>query len=647
MPTTLISVTALSKFFGAEPIFQDVTFQITDRDRAALVGVNGAGKSTLLRILAGVEQPTSGTVTARSGLRLTYVPQEARFSGDRVVRDVALEAYDEVRRIATELSEIEQRMADPAHAADDRLFERYADLTARFEAANGYDIDHQADEVLAGLGFTADDYDLPADQLSGGQKTRLALARALLTDPDLLLLDEPTNHLDLDALEWLERFLRSWNRAYVVISHDRYFLDRVTERTLDLSFGTLEVYPASYSRYVKLREERLDRRRAEFAAQQAFIAKEEEFIRRYKAGQRAKEAQGRATRLARVERLEQPREPDQLRLQLAADLRSGRTVLSTSDLAVGYPSPRSGGGPVVLLHTPELTIERGDRVALIGPNGAGKTTLIRTIMGEIQPIAGRMQLGTQVKPGYYAQGHEGLSPDETVLGTILRARPMSEEAARSLLGRFLFSGDDAYKQVSALSGGERSRLALAKLTLERANFLILDEPTNHLDIASREALESVLDQFEGTILFVSHDRYLIERIATHMWVVEAGEIQTYLGSYRDLPRQREQREPAGPVQSAPAPGTLRAKAQPAGSDRERRKLQQELAAAERAIARLEEQLSALDDEIARATVDRDVDRIATLGKSYAAVRAELDAAYATWEQIGVRLDVVGEMAGSS
>jgi ATP-binding cassette subfamily F protein 3 len=424
----------------------------------------------------------------------------------------------------------------------------------------------------------------------------------------------------------------------------------VTTRTLDLSFGSLEDYAGGYSRYLVLREERMSRRQQEYEEQQEFIQRTEEFIRRYKAGQRSREARGRETRLARLERLERPREHEPLRLRLGSAVRSGRMVLQSTPLSVGYPTSFSADKPTELLATPELLIERGDRVALMGPNGTGKTSLLRTVTGEIKPLRGRIDFGVNVKPAYYAQGHEGLDLNETALSTILRAQAMTEEGARSLLGRFLFSGDDAYKPVSALSGGERSRLALAKLTLERANLLILDEPTNHLDISSREALEVVLEDYEGTILFVSHDRYLVDRIANRVWMVEDGRVHEFLGNYGDYLRARDR---AKATQAPPEPTvvvreatTEKANGRPRTSDAEYRKLQQELNSAEKLVSRLEQKLNQLNDDLALATIEQNVERISVLGQQYETVQQELEHAYARWETLGSQLSESLETAKS-
>ncbi len=640
MAATILTIQDLEKSFGTELIFSGVTFQVQEKEHIALVGANGAGKSTLLKIIGGLEPLDNGSIVLLNGLRTAYQAQEARFLESDTVWEAALRAFEETRRSEAELKSLEHQMGESSGEELDTLFERYSALSAHFEASGGYDMEHRTEQVLAGLGFTEEDYGIPVNRLSGGQKTRLALAHVLLVDPDLLLLDEPTNHLDLAALEWLENFLRSWNRTFIIISHDRYFLDRVTHRTLDLSFGMLEDYPAGYSRYLALREERLSRRQAEYEAQQEFIQRTEEFIRRYKAGQRSREARGRATRLARMERLERPQEQQALRLRMGSAVRSGLMVLKSTPLEVGYAPSNGAADRTHLFTTPELLIERGDRVALMGPNGTGKTSLLRTITGEIKPLRGRLEFGVNVKPAYYAQGHEGLDLNETALSTILKAQAMSEEGARSLLGRFLFSGDDAYKSVSALSGGERSRLALAKLTLEQANLLILDEPTNHLDIASREALEEVLEDYEGTILFVSHDRYLVDRIANRVWFVEEKLLRQFLGNYSDYLRERAKAtalaEKSVSDQKMPTRnGGGADRSRP--SDQERRQLQQELTSAERLISRLEAKMNELSDDLTRATIDQDVERISSLGKSYEKTQLELEQAYTDWESLGHKM----------
>jgi ATP-binding cassette subfamily F protein 3 len=646
---TLLTVNGLAKTYITEEIFKDVTFQIAEREHVALVGVNGAGKSTVLRIIAGIEHTNAGGIVRASGLQVTYLPQEARFSSDRTLREEARLAFEFVLAAGERMREIEHAMGDASEADLAQMLDEYDRLQERFDAAGGYDVEHRTDEVLSGLGFTEEQLEEPVNQLSGGQKTRVALAKALLADPDLILLDEPTNHLDLEMLEWLETFLRSWGGACLIVSHDRYFLDRVTTRTLELAFGRLEDYPAPYTRFLKLREERMTRRLKDYEEQREFIARTEEFVRKYKAGQRSREAKGRQTRLDRLERIERPQEQQELNIRMGAAFRSGRTVLSSTPLQAGYVVRNDDGSSTaaMLVRTPELTIERGERIGMIGPNGSGKTTLLRTLTGELPVLKGRFELGTNVKVGYYAQAHEQLPAQGTPLATILHAEPMSEESARTYLGRFLFSGDDVYKQVESLSGGERSRLALALLLLQHANFLILDEPTNHLDISARETLEEMLAAFDGTILFVSHDRYFIDRIATRIWAIEDGALKSYLGNYTDYQRHLGHRpetatkdpdrsKDAAPVkQDAPTyQKPLPRAAAPDG------KVQKSLVQVEREIARLEGKLNELSDALTVAGIDSDVDAVARLGGEYERVQGELEDSYARWEELTAQFEAM-------
>ncbi len=542
-------------------------------------------------------------------------------------------------------------MSDPAVMEDTDAYnatlERYAELQARFEHAGGYTIEQRVRQVLDGLGFTREQQEGPATRLSGGQQTRAALGRLLLLEPDLLLLDEPTNHLDLAALEWLEDYLLNWRGSVIVVSHDRYFLDRVTTRTIEIAHQRAELYPGAYSRYVEMRAERLERWRKDYEAQQDHIAHTEDFIRRYKAGQRAKEARGRQKLLDRFDRIERPPVDGKLKFHLGAAVEPGEVILTTEKLVVGYQS-RDGDGLRVSMA--DTKIERGARVGLIGPNGGGKTTLLRVIVGQLSPIEGRAAPGHNVRIGYYAQTHENLNLNATIVDEIRGVSHLSEEGARGYLGRFLFSGDDVFKPVGALSGGERSRVALAKLTLQGANFLVLDEPTNHLDLPAREALESILREYDGTLLFVSHDRYFVDGLATSIWALEDGAVTVYEGNYtryRTLraqtaqtaqrqiqATQRAQARPAAEENAGPgdaaAPTRLRAgKRGKRGADATVRSVEQ----VEREISEHEARLSSLEADLASASAESNLTRIGELGEEYEREKALLEVLYAEWQAL--------------
>jgi ATP-binding cassette subfamily F protein 3 len=541
---SLLSLGGVTKFYGAELVLEDVSFRLDRGEHAGLIGVNGAGKSTILRIAAGLEEPDRGAVGRARGLKVAYLPQDPEFEDTHTLYEALLDVFAGVLSAQDRLRSLEAEMAS-ADASTEHV-EEYGRLQSYVEHA-GYDFRERIERVLAGLGFVEADWYTPVTSLSGGQRTRANLARILLEDADVLLLDEPTNHLDIPAVEWLEGYLRDLKRAFIIVAHDRYLLDRVTTRTLELSFHHVTEYDEPYSRYLELKAEREERRRFEYEAQQRQIAKTEEFIRRYGAGQRSKEARGRQKRLDRLDRIDRVREEDTVSLQLRKPKRSGDIVLETRDLVAGYPGNE-------LIRLPEhLMLRRGVRAALVGPNGSGKTTLLRTLLGALAPLEGTVRWGTNTSIGYYSQTLAALDERRTVLEEVQTTRPVGEEEARGYLGRFLFSGDDVFKTVSVLSGGERSRVALAKLILEEPNVLVLDEPTNHLDITSRDALQDVLAAFAGTLLFVSHDRYLIDALVQELWVVEDGLLVRYAGTYSDLDAGRARALDAAPRRAAPGP----------------------------------------------------------------------------------------------
>jgi len=623
----------IAKSFGPDDIFEEISCTVARGDRIALVGRNGTGKTTLLRILAGLEEPTEGRVHRARGLRIGFLPQGARLAGERTLWQEMMTAFAALRGMEARLLELEAQMADPARA--EAALEAYAPLRDRFEAQGGYDYEHRARHVLMGLGFAVAEHDVPVSHLSGGQQTRALLARLLLESPDLLLLDEPTNHLDLQAIEWLEGYLCSWSGTVVLVAHDRYFMDRVVSKVWELAFGRLEKYNGDYSHYVQQREERYERSLKEYRAQEAFIAKEEEFIRRYMAGQRTRQAQGRLKRLERFKRDQrqaQPREERTIALRFQEPLRSGDKVIWSQDLVVGYDPAAP------LFRCPDLDLRRGECVVLLGPNGSGKTTFLKTLLGEVQPLAGYARLGASLKLGYFAQVHADLDPEKSVLDTILDVKNLSLAEARSFLARFLFGGDDVFKPIAVLSGGERSRVALARLVLQRANFLLLDEPTNHLDIASQEVLQAVLDGFGGTVLLVTHDRYLVDRLATQLWIIDGNRLRVFQGTWVEYLAARDQEKEAAearPAREKWSADQRQARRQEQRARREAEARQQRVAQLETEIQRLEAELKALQGEIAAASEAQQSMRLHELGTLYGEIERQLQQ----------RLDLWAELAG--
>jgi ATP-binding cassette subfamily F protein 3 len=522
---SVLSVQAVARWFGAREVLKDVSFRIAHGDRVGLVGPNGTGKTSLLRIAAGLDAPDRGAVAYARGTRVGFLRQELLEEATGTVIEHARGAAAHLRELERELRDLEGLIA----SGDPELLERYADAQHHFEHAGGYDFEGTLARILGGLGLGGL-VDREVATLSGGERTRLGLARLLLDDPDVLLLDEPTNHLDVAALEWLENFLVEQESTCLISSHDRWFLDRVTSRTLSIEDLTVVEYRGGYSHYARQRLERETAQMRAHARQAEEIAKTEEFIRRYGAGQRSKEARGRGKKLARVDRIEAPTQSTRHSWGLeAADLGS-ETVLETTALAVGYGEPVMRTGP--------LRVARDARVALVGPNGAGKTTLVRTLVGDLGALDGYVSATPAARVAYLEQAQAELTGDQTVLEAMRSAGAMDDQEARNLLARFLFRGDEVQRAVSVLSGGERSRLALARLSLRHANLLVLDEPTNHLDLAAREQLEAVLTDYEGTLVFVSHDRYFIDKLASELWLINGGLLRRFEGGWSAYQRER-------------------------------------------------------------------------------------------------------------
>ncbi len=637
----ILSVMQLGKSFGAERIFAGIHFQVEAQDRIGLVGPNGAGKSTLLNILAGREEPDEGSVSIAHSVRVGYLTQITDFHPQNTLREEMLSVFTELRRYERELGELAREMSSSTTQGDpvlhEELLKKYDSLQARYEHAGGYTYENRVEQVLDGLDFSRDQQAAPVMQLSGGQQTRAALGKLLLQEPDLLLLDEPTNHLDLATLEWLETYLNAWKGAMVIVAHDRYFLDKVVSRTIELNAGRIEEYPGNYTKYLSLREERMERRQREYESQQAYIEHTEEFIRRYKAGQRSREARGRQKLLDRMERVERPREQPEMSFEFTPMTDSGLVVIAAQKLAVGYgQGARQQIEPKVLVRVPDLELLRGDRVGLIGPNGAGKTTLLRTLIGELSPVSGHVQIGHGVRIGYYSQTHAGLTMERTILDEIRQVSVLSEEGARGFLGRFLFSRDDVFKPIGALSGGERSRVALAKLTLQGSNLMILDEPTNHLDLQSRQFLEEVLSEFEGTLLFVSHDRYFIDSLATRVWAIEDDVLHSYLGNYTEYRIRKQQiatkaadTKAASNVQaSVKASSSSRSTGKKGGKARVRT-----LEDVERDVEKAEVQLKGIEEALAQAALQADAAQLTQLSTEHEQAKAHIDELLIEWEQL--------------
>ncbi|HEV8142798.1 MAG TPA: ABC-F family ATP-binding cassette domain-containing protein [Methylomirabilota bacterium] len=524
----MIQLESVSKSYGGQPLFRDITWTLRGGERIGLVGPNGAGKTTLCRILAGVEEPDEGRVSRARGTTVGYLPQEVAVAGDRSVLGEALSGFDEVWALEREMERVAAALAaGPADAAG--LTARYGDLQHRFEALGGYRLETEAKTILGGLGFGAVDFLRPITEFSGGWRMRAALARLLLLRPSLLLLDEPTNHLDLESLGWLESFLPDYEGTVVVVSHDRYFLNRMVTSIADLGDGVLTTYPGDYDDFLVEREARRELLEARARNQAKRIAEVERFIERfrYKAS-KARQVQSRIKMLDRVERIDLGREARHIRLAFPQPPRTGRRVASLRGIAKAY-------GDNVVYRGVDFDVERGEKVALVGVNGAGKSTLLKLLAGTLVPDAGERALGTHVAVHYYAQHQlDALDPAHTVLEELETVAPdLGHTRVRTILGAFLFSGDSVDKKIRVLSGGEKARVALAKMLVRPAALLCMDEPTNHLDLASREVLEEALGAFPGTIVFISHDRYFINRIGTRIVRVDRGTLTSYLGSYDD------------------------------------------------------------------------------------------------------------------
>ncbi len=670
---SLITALGLSKSYGSVDIFSGLNLTIPPRGRIALVGENGIGKTTLLNLLADLESPSEGKIQRPSQFKIGYLPQKSSLSSDKTLWDETLTAVAEFIKLETDLKKIEEEMSRSGEASKD-LVSRYGILQVEFENLGGYTYETRVQQVLAGLGFTPQDFDMPVNHLSGGQKTRALLCQLLLAPTDLLIFDEPTNHLDIEAIQWLEGYLKNYGGAVLLVSHDRYFIDQVCDHIWEMSRGGFETYRGNYSAYLKQRHARWERQQEIFDAEKARLVNELDYVKRNIAGQNTNQAKGKLRRLSRrIQAIEQvgiqaiqgkswskisqevhtttspmnPQEahrrisslknpskkPQMVFMSFQTRKRGGDLVLRTTELDIGYQD-----GEKALFSAPEITLLRGECAALIGPNGAGKTTFLKTILGQIPALSGQVKMGANLDVGYFTQAHQDLIEENTVLEEINQVGNFqSDRAARGYLGSYLFSGDEVYKKISVLSGGERGRLALAKLSLSNANLLLLDEPTNHLDIPSQENLQAVLATYPGTILLVSHDRYLINALASQIWEIDVqeenlivfeGNYQIYQASLREeeLSIDSTEIQEAETTENYKGKKSAKNRAQADGRKRAAR-----LTVVENRITELEDLLKNLGKIL--ADPPDDPGEVARLGHNYREAEIELEGLLQEWESL--------------
>jgi ATP-binding cassette subfamily F protein 3 len=639
----LISLSHIRKSFGSRTVFQDVSFQLNTGEKVGLVGRNGTGKTTLMRMITGDLEPDDGHLARVPQVRMGFMEQMTRVEPERTVFESAVSVFAHIEALGRQIEdlegEIEAKSQQSQHSDINALLDRYGQLQTRWEMEGGYSYETKTKSVLFGLGFQEKDLEKNASLLSGGELNRLNLARLLLSDPNLLLLDEPTNHLDISAVQWLERFLKDYPHAFLLISHDRYFLDATVSKILEISDGKIEEYPGNYSTYLSERDRRWQLRQKAYEEQQELISRTEEFIRRNLAGQKTKQAKSRRKMLENLERIEAAsagRAPARFRFDLASP--SGDLVLKLTNVAIGYDGK-------LLANSLNFSVYRGRNVGIIGPNGSGKSTLLKTLLGMQKPLKGEIQIGQKVQMAYYDQQLSTLNPQLNVLEEMRTISPLAtNETLRGYLARFLFFGDDVFSLIASLSGGEKSRLALAKLIFGKSNTLMLDEPTNHLDIPSCEALEAALQDFPGTVIMVSHDRYLLNKLADQTLFLNGnGNFTAFDGTYEEFENARAKSIEAPPLTEAPLrkPAPVVDRLEPSGqklSKNELFKVKNRCEFLEQEIQRVESLIESTASQLSDPQLVKDFAQCKELSNRHEDLSAQLRQLYLEWEGSLKQLD---------
>ena len=627
----ILQANKIERSFAGEVLFDNINLQVDERDRIALVGKNGAGKSTLLKILVGEEEPTSGEINKKKDISLSYLAQDSRFESENTIYDEMLHVFDDLRRTEKQLRQMELEMGEKFGEDLEKLMSDYDRLSENFRQAGGFTFEADIRAILNGFKFDESMWQMKIAELSGGQNTRLALAKMLLEKPNLLVLDEPTNHLDIETIAWLENYLVNYSGALIIVSHDRYFLDKVATITLDLTKHSLDRYVGNYSRFVELKEQKLATEAKNYEKQQKEIAALEDFVNRNLVrASTTKRAQSRRKQLEKMERLDKPEAGKKsANMTFQSEKTSGNVVLTVENAAVGYDGE-------ILSEPINLDLRKMNAVAIVGPNGIGKSTFIKSIVDQIPFIKGEKRFGANVEVGYYDQTQSKLTPINTVLDELWNDFKLTPEVEiRNRLGAFLFSGDDVKKSVGMLSGGEKARLLLAKLSMENNNFLILDEPTNHLDIDSKEVLENALIDFDGTLLFVSHDRYFINRVATHVLELSEKGSTLYLGDYdyyveKKAAVEMTQAEEASTSNQAKEASPVNDYQAQKESQKEVRKLMRQIESLEAEIEELESQSQAISEQMLETN---DADKLMELQAELDKISHRQEEAMLEWEEL--------------